>query len=91
MGPEGNNPRLTALCLNTILPLSGATHIQTSHPLLNLSDLFLAEHELGKNLRVVYPSYLSIFAHAPIFNALEQKFGGCATGSPSHSRHPLQL
>jgi WD40 repeat protein len=38
MGPEGNDPRLLAPCLNTILPLSGATHIQTEYPLLNLSD-----------------------------------------------------
>jgi hypothetical protein len=39
MGPEGNDPRLLALCLNTIFPLSGAPYIQTAHPLLNLRDL----------------------------------------------------
>ena len=39
MGPEGNNPRLTALWFNAILPLSGAICAQTEHPLPDLSDL----------------------------------------------------
>ena len=39
MGPEGNHPRLTALWFNTIFPLSGATYVQTEHPLPDLSDL----------------------------------------------------
>jgi hypothetical protein len=69
----------------------GDPHIDFTPSFKPLVIIFLAEHELGKNVRVVTSSYLSVFAHAPIFNALEQKFGGCATGSPSHGRHPLQL
>ena len=54
MGPEGNNPRLTALWFNTIFPLSGATYLQTEYPLPDLSDLMLGQARVAQAFELVH-------------------------------------
>ena len=85
--------RLTALCLNTIFPLSDATYIQTEHPLLNLSDLMLGQARVAQafervHLRLPIGSGLQRAAAGPAHNGC---FRSCVRATAVGAIHEHHL